>query len=161
MICTGHSSRRLTQRILSRILGAAQRRRPHLPEIVLWTTASRHPSESQTRSHRRTHPTRPPPNRPDLPSGRAPHTPSAPPPARNATPNRQLYSPSPRLDPATTRNQVRHQDRCTNDTNKGTKLQRSTPAPLKRNWGKKTCAYHEWWNETVVLLCTYTSFGNI
>ena len=29
-------------------LGVAQRRRPHLPEIVLWTTASRHPSESQT-----------------------------------------------------------------------------------------------------------------
>ena len=30
------------------MLGAAQRRRPLLPEIVLWTTASRHPSESQT-----------------------------------------------------------------------------------------------------------------
>ena len=30
------------------LLGTARKRRPPLPEILLWTTASRHPSESQT-----------------------------------------------------------------------------------------------------------------
>ena len=41
-------SRSIRNQLLEEMLRAARSRRPSLPEIVLWSTASQHPSESQT-----------------------------------------------------------------------------------------------------------------